>query len=402
MSDETPKGRPYLFPIPGRMLRRLLDLKAEQVASGSGAGFTDDEAAADLMLDLDLIAYYGRAARDTGLLHAYRYYADRWGWPKTRVEEAWAGKPERVRRSRSGGERVVAAVEPWIGDRIASWRAFYGAGPGDGGGALGGGGVPRSANHAPRSANQKPASVPRKTQGANHAPDSANHAPDKQEQTYRPTEERERSPRAGAHARGDRQRGGPFEHPAVLEYERIVGKQVALEHARVIARAVPDDAGAVGRFAAIVVTWRDTPHWNERNVPDLCKHFARHERETAGSPDGSPEPGTRADVGDGPPPEGGRGRAVGRARGAPERHGPPPRRAPGGAGPVRGTAAERATVRTARANLALLDEFRRAHPERYGESADASGDAGGDDPPEGAADAGDAGEGDAPGHGAGL
>jgi len=71
----------------------------------------------------------------------------------------------------------------------------------------------------------------------------------------------------------------------VLEYERIVGKRIALEHARIIAAAVPDEPETVARFATIVVTWRDTPRWNERNVPDLLKHFARHEREIA-----EPEP----------------------------------------------------------------------------------------------------------------
>lgn len=60
---------PYLFPVPAKPLRSLLDAKAKR-----GEEFSDDEAALDVMLAID---------RDD--LRPHRYLAKRWGWSASRA-----------------------------------------------------------------------------------------------------------------------------------------------------------------------------------------------------------------------------------------------------------------------------------------------------------------------------
>ena len=103
---------PYLFPVPAAVLRRGLNLRAQL-----GEEFHDDDAVADVVLDLDAVGDPGHKARDrygTGLPHAYSYYARRWGWSKTRVARALSGDPGR-------------GVEPWARVRAAEWRSFFGS-----------------------------------------------------------------------------------------------------------------------------------------------------------------------------------------------------------------------------------------------------------------------------------
>ena len=185
----------YLFPVPGPALRRLLDLKAQL-----GESFSDDDAAADVMLDLDLVRFYGREPQPTGMLHAYRYYARRWGWTKDRVAKAWSGRPERVR---SDG-RVVPAAEPWLAARADGWRRFR-ADPPEPSADAAGDGPPDTRPTAPDTRPTAPDTRPtapdtRPTKSADfsayeaiarHAPNGARHAPDKQEQTSSDPEEGE-------------------------------------------------------------------------------------------------------------------------------------------------------------------------------------------------------------------
>lgn len=108
LRDDPVSDRPYLFPVPGHVLRSLLNRKAE-----AGDTFSEDEAAADIMLDLDRVAGgQARGRSNTGLPHAYSFYAKRWGWSKTRVVRGLAGEPKR-------------GVEPWISVRATSFRSFF-------------------------------------------------------------------------------------------------------------------------------------------------------------------------------------------------------------------------------------------------------------------------------------
>ena len=102
--------RPYLFPVPAAVLRRGLNLRAQL-----GEKFSDDDAAADVMLDLDAVEGGRRRGRDgTGLPHAYSYYAKRWGWGKGTVTRAFVGDDAR-------------GVEPWLRERADAWRTFFSA-----------------------------------------------------------------------------------------------------------------------------------------------------------------------------------------------------------------------------------------------------------------------------------
>lgn len=94
---------PYLFPAPGVELRDLLNCKAHQ-----GIEFRDDQAALDVMLDLDLVQS-GHLKK----LHAYSYYANRWSWSKARVARAFSG-------------RVDRDLQPWIIERAGDFRGFFG------------------------------------------------------------------------------------------------------------------------------------------------------------------------------------------------------------------------------------------------------------------------------------
>ena len=98
----------YLFPTPPDVTRGGLNLRAQL-----GERFRDNDAVADLMLDLDAVA--GGRSRDrygTGLPHSYSYYAKRWGWSKTQVARALSGDGDR-------GE------EPWARARVEEWRSFF-------------------------------------------------------------------------------------------------------------------------------------------------------------------------------------------------------------------------------------------------------------------------------------
>lgn len=114
MSEAEPapdvSDRPYLFPVPGSVLRRGLNLQAQL-----GERFREDDVVADVMLDLDAVASPSNKARDkygTGLPHSYSYYAKRWGWSKTEVSRALKGDDRR-------GEG------PWARERAADWRSFF-------------------------------------------------------------------------------------------------------------------------------------------------------------------------------------------------------------------------------------------------------------------------------------
>lgn len=94
----------YLFPFPAAVGRRLLNVLAE-----SGDEFTDDEAACDVMLDLDKLER-GQLKK----LHSYDFYAKRWGWSRSRVARAFSGDKsrgkvgwilERAEVLRSGGSK---------------------------------------------------------------------------------------------------------------------------------------------------------------------------------------------------------------------------------------------------------------------------------------------------------
>lgn len=108
--------REFLFPIPGSALRTLLDFKAEH-----GVEFSDDEAAADIMLALDRVDR-GQASE----IKPIRYYAKRWKWSRNRVNRAFSGRPG----GQEGGY-YRDPVEPWIRERAESWRNFHGGQPGD-------------------------------------------------------------------------------------------------------------------------------------------------------------------------------------------------------------------------------------------------------------------------------
>ena len=119
----------YLAHIPPGDLRALLDL-----ARDVGHEFTDGQAAADLALDLDRMRHPNPRVR-LGRLHARRYYAERWGWPKTRVQEAFAGDrrrgtsgwiearardfADRFRTDSGGSESAVATTPRPPGDHSA-------------------------------------------------------------------------------------------------------------------------------------------------------------------------------------------------------------------------------------------------------------------------------------------
>jgi len=80
-----------------------------------GEEFSDDEAAADIMLDMD------RVARGTQRnLKPIRWYSKRWAWSYTRAYRAFSGRPG---QQEHGYERDP--VEPWIKERALEWRAFY-------------------------------------------------------------------------------------------------------------------------------------------------------------------------------------------------------------------------------------------------------------------------------------
>ncbi|MEO0559407.1 MAG: hypothetical protein AAF170_14620 [Bacteroidota bacterium] len=257
MSDRPrTSARPYLFPVPGRVLRDLLNIKAQL-----GEEFSDDEAAADLMLDLDLIEFYGRRAQPTGMLHAVRYYAERWSWPKSRVAEAWAGRKE---RTRSDG-RIVAGAEPWIRDRIEGWRAFYSDA------------LPDSARQAPDTRRTKSGDSSSGEQVARHTPDSARHAPDKQEQTIQTSDSGSGGEPARAHE--DRPQGDAYRSEAVEIYERITGSWPALFHAEAIARRFASSGAEECRaWGEHVTTYHTSPGRNERNVPGIIQTFDEHLR----------------------------------------------------------------------------------------------------------------------------
>src|SRR5690606_3568195 len=111
MQDEK---RPYLFPVPASVLRGLLNIKAS-----TGKPFSEDEAAADLMLDRDHLAAGRKPPRQNGELHTYDTYAARWGWGKATVYRAFKGDRHRN-------------LSPWIGERVEAWRSFYGGSPAGG------------------------------------------------------------------------------------------------------------------------------------------------------------------------------------------------------------------------------------------------------------------------------
>ena len=101
-------SRVYLHPVPAEVLRGGLNLRAEV-----GRKFSEDDAAADVMLDLDLVAMGHARPGPTGLPNAVRYYAVRWGWSKTEVARGLSGDPSR-------------GVEPDLIARAAAWRARFG------------------------------------------------------------------------------------------------------------------------------------------------------------------------------------------------------------------------------------------------------------------------------------
>jgi len=75
----------YLFPTPGHVLRGLLDRLDK-----SGEEWSEHEATADIMLAMD---------RDD--VRPYRYYAERWGWSKSRVYRHMSDLKERAERWRT-------------------------------------------------------------------------------------------------------------------------------------------------------------------------------------------------------------------------------------------------------------------------------------------------------------
>ena len=84
----------YRFPIPGSVLRSLLDAKAKQ-----GEKFSEEEAVADVMLALD-----------RGQLRSPAWYAKRWKWSRTSTYRHFAGDAER-------------GIEP-LESRVQRWRDF--------------------------------------------------------------------------------------------------------------------------------------------------------------------------------------------------------------------------------------------------------------------------------------
>ena len=263
--------RPFLFPVPGRVVRDLLDVKA-----ALGDEFTDDEAATDLMLDLDLVEFYGREPQPTGMLHAVRYYAQRWSWTRTRVSEAWSGRAERTRKDGS----TVAGVDPWIRDRTERWRAFYDEAVRQRQTTVG----QRQTKTGP----EDPEKAARQT-----ASDSVRQPSDKQEQTYIPSDQGEGVP---AGAREGRPTGEAYEAEAVAFYELVTGEWPQPFHAEAVARrfegATPDELTA---WAEHVTTYHASPTRNARNVPGIIQTFDKHLARTASAPGQPHRPHAGAD-----------------------------------------------------------------------------------------------------------
>lgn len=272
--------KPYLFPTPGRTTRRNLDLRAQV-----GEPFDDDDATADVMLDLDLIRFYGRKPQPTGLLHAYRYYAKRWGWPVSRVAEAWAGSPERQRPN--GTTRP--AVAAWLQQRADDWRDFYkeslDAESGRQWQTVADKGQTKSTPDAP----EKP--------GWQTPADSGRQVADKQEQTSRPSDS-ERGGDAGAGAPGAKPGGACWEHPAVVAYAESAGEPGAPwwmpeANANQIARRFGLDPkpDLIRTLSEFVAAYRASD-WKVRNVPTVLRAFDEHLNRLA-TPDRPERPGRR-------------------------------------------------------------------------------------------------------------
>lgn len=151
----------YLVHLPPGELRRLLD-----VFAAVGEEFSDWQAAADLGLDLDRLRHPNPALR-LRRLHSRRYYAQRWGWSKSRVQEAFAGDDRR-------------GVQPWIVERAAvsigrPTHAVQGLVTGDGAGSADSGG------HSADSGGQKAARTLSDSQIGGQVADSGGQSADKEE-----------------------------------------------------------------------------------------------------------------------------------------------------------------------------------------------------------------------------
>lgn len=238
----------YLTHMPPGEQRRLLD-----AFSAVGETFSDWHAAADLGLDLDRMRHPNPALR-LRKLHSRRYYAERWGWTRARVQEAFAGDERR-------------GVRPWIVERAAVAigrpthvaEALVAGHPADNGGHpadSGGQGADSGGQKPPRSATS--------AQIGGQVADSGGHSADKEEHYLRLLQKEEDDDRARGVWRGELP--GPVDVDALGES--------AVRHRRAVeAAAALTDAQRVG-WACRVLRAGQMP--GAERLRDLGERAARH------------------------------------------------------------------------------------------------------------------------------
>ena len=251
----------FLVHIPPGDLRGLLD-----VARDAGHAFTEGQAAADLALDLDRLRHPNPRMR-LRKLHSRRFYAQRWGWTRAAVQEAFAGDARR-------------GVEPWIEARAGDYLDRFRT-PSERAESP----VADSGGHFADSGGQKQArTVPHGAIGG-HSADSGGHSADKEEQFLQALQregvrEHAREGPAGRSAGDavtDRPRGAAFASAAVVAYRDAVGTWPPVVHAEAIALRLPDpDEDELREWAAHVTTYAVSSTRNARNVPGIIQTFDEH------------------------------------------------------------------------------------------------------------------------------
>lgn len=246
--------------LPIEDLRDLLNIKSQL-----GEEFSDAQAAADLGLDLDRLTHTNRAIR-LGKLHSQRYYAQRWGWTKTRVQNAFAGDERR-------------GTEAWIEKAAQKTIGRYSEPPATGPATTG--------DHSATTGDQKPTPNGSQRQIRDHSATTGDHSATKEEQYLQGLQksgegERAREPSPSASAPRPLPSGGSYGHPAVVAYAEAVGPPgepwaMPPVSADQIARRFGSDpdADAVRTLAEFVAAYAASG-WKARNVPTVLQAFDEH------------------------------------------------------------------------------------------------------------------------------